>query len=275
MHRTTLTRAQRTRGTSAGNHRTRALKNGLPWNWTSRRGPHRPGCGSAGLCHGSNRTRRRSLIHRTRASLRNNHARRRRRNWHSRTGRSYWSLRCGRSCGGRRCRSRRRNHSDCWRRHRTRRSHKRRRCGGYCWSRRRGHGSSGLLHHGSDNFRPRRRRGRFRRWNRWRHGRRRRSCHWRRRHNHWSGGHGRRCGTSGRRNRFLLLGNGFQYISRPGDVRQVNLGLDFFFAAQRARRPGRQSLRFGRAADVGPHLLCFVLLERTGMGLLLRHSDDR
>jgi hypothetical protein len=57
-------------------------------------------------------------------------------------------------------------------------------------------------------------------------------------------------------------------------MRQINLGLDFFFAAQRARGP-RRRLRFGRAADVGPYFFRFMLLERTGMGLLLRHSDDR
>jgi hypothetical protein len=37
-----------------------------------------------------------------------------------------------------------------------------------------------------------------------------------------------------RRNRFLLLRNRLQHISRTRDVRQINLGLDFFFAANRA-----------------------------------------
>jgi hypothetical protein len=71
------------------------------------------------------------------------------------------------------------------------------------------------------------------------------------------------------------LGDGFQHISGPGDMRQIDLGLDFFFAAQRARRTGRRRLRFGRAADVGPHFFRFMLLERTGMSLLLRHPDDQ
>jgi hypothetical protein len=66
----------------------------------------------------------------------------------------------------------------------------------------------------------------------------------------------------------------FQHISRPGDVRQIDLGLDFLFAAQRARGPGGRRLRFGRAADVGPYFFRFMLLERTGMRLLLRHPDD-
>jgi len=58
-------------------------------------------------------------------------------------------------------------------------------------------------------------------------------------------------------------------------MRQINLGLDFFIAAQRARGPGRRCLRVGRAAEVDPHFFRFMFLERTGMGLLLRHPDDR
>ena len=44
-------------------------------------------------------------------------------------------------------------------------------------------------------------------------------------------------------------------------MRQIDLGLDFFFAAQGARRPRTRRLRFGRPADVGPHLFRFVVLE--------------
>jgi len=71
------------------------------------------------------------------------------------------------------------------------------------------------------------------------------------------------------------LRDGLQHISRPGDVRQIDFGLDFFFAAQRARGTRRRRLRFGRAAEVDPHFFRFMLLERTGMGLLLRHPDER
>jgi hypothetical protein len=43
-------------------------------------------------------------------------------------------------------------------------------------------------------------------------------------------------------------------------VRQIDLGSDFFFAAQWARAaPGR--LPFSRAADVGSHFFCFVVLD--------------
>jgi len=69
------------------------------------------------------------------------------------------------------------------------------------------------------------------------------------------------------------LRDGFQHIAGPGDVRQIDLGLDFFFAAQWARGPGRRRLRFGRAADVRPHFFRFMLFDRTGMRLLLRHPD--
>jgi hypothetical protein len=58
-------------------------------------------------------------------------------------------------------------------------------------------------------------------------------------------------------------------------MRQIDLGLDFFLAAQWTRGPGRRRLRFGRAAEVHPHLFRFMLLERTGMRLLLSHPDKR
>jgi hypothetical protein len=71
------------------------------------------------------------------------------------------------------------------------------------------------------------------------------------------------------------LRNRAQHIAWAGDVRQVDLGLDFFFAAQRTCGASRRRLRFGRAADVGPYLLCFVLFQRTGVRLFLGHSDER
>ena len=58
-------------------------------------------------------------------------------------------------------------------------------------------------------------------------------------------------------------------------MRQINLGLDFFFAARRARGSRRGTLGFSRATDIGPHFFCFVLLQRTGMRLFLGHSDVR
>jgi hypothetical protein len=71
------------------------------------------------------------------------------------------------------------------------------------------------------------------------------------------------------------LRNGSQDISRAGNVRQVDLGLDFFFPAQRARGTGSLGMPFGGAADVQAHFFRFVLLQRTGMRFLLGHSDHR
>ena len=58
-------------------------------------------------------------------------------------------------------------------------------------------------------------------------------------------------------------------------MRQIDLGLDFFFAAQRAGGACGRSLRFGRTADVGPYFFRFVLFQRTGVRLFLGHPDER
>jgi hypothetical protein len=278
MHGTALPRTQRTRRTSAGHHRARPLKNWLSRHRTPRRGTHGP-CGRACLRNRSHDSWRRSFVYRTRPSLRNDHAGRRRlrRSGHhgrNRTRVGDWSLRCDRGRNRRRCRRRRRNYSR-WRRRGTRRYDNRRRRLSRDWRRDRNSGSNGLLRHGRDHFRSHGRRWSFRHWNRRRSGRRCRSCRRRRRRDDWPRRHGERCGPGRRRNRFFLLGDRFQHISRPGNMRQVDLGLDFFFAAQQTRGAGRRRLRFGRAAEVDPHLFRFMLLERTGMGLLLRHPDDR
>jgi len=65
----------------------------------------------------------------------------------------------------------------------------------------------------------------------------------------------------------------FEHVSRMGDVRQINLGLDFLFAAQGLAGLGSRGRRFRRAANMRPHFFRFVLLERTGMRLFLGHSD--
>ena len=79
-----------------------------------------------------------------------------------------------------------------------------------------------------------------------------------------------------RRRSFLLLRNRSQHVPGTGNVGEVNLGLDFFFTARRSRtglpRLGRS---FRRGADVHPYLLRFVLFQRTGVRLFLRHSDQR
>jgi hypothetical protein len=212
------------------------------------------------------RPRRRRLVHRTRSGLRNNHARRWRlrrcgsRRWRNRPRRRSRRLRCCRCCSRRR-----------WRRRRSGRRNRARRCGncrsGGGWR----HWRSRLLCRRSDHCGSRR--GRCNCGRRGRRSRRWRRLYWR--HSHRLSRHRRRRGPSRGRRCLLLLRDGFEHISRPRDVRQIDLGLDFFFAAQRAGRSGRRRLRFRRAADVGPYFFRFMLLERTGMGLLLRHPDDR
>jgi hypothetical protein len=180
MHGTSFTGTQRTRRTSAGGHRTRALKNRLSRHWTPRHGAHRAhrcACLRACLCHRRDRPGRRSFVHRTRSSLRNDHARRRRLrrsgNYRRRrTRRRYLSLRRSGSCNRRRQRS----NSSRGRCDETRRRGHRRRD----WSRR----SNRPFHHGSGHCRAHRLRrrgsrrrgngGRSRRW-RWSCGRRRRN----------------------------------------------------------------------------------------------------
>jgi hypothetical protein len=68
----------------------------------------------------------------------------------------------------------------------------------------------------------------------------------------------------------------FQHIPRTGDVRQIDFGSDFFFAPAGARTgfaAGRRTVSGG--ADIHPHLLGFMLFQRTGVRLLLGDSHDR
>jgi hypothetical protein len=110
-------------------------------------------------------------------------------------------------------------------------------------------------------------------------GRSSRCCRFRRgRGRYWGFRRNRRWGrTRRRRSRgcFLLLCNRPQHVSRPRDVRQIDLGPDFFFAAQWARGARGRRLRFSRAAKVDSYLVRLMLLDRAGMCLLLGHSDLR
>ena len=68
--------------------------------------------------------------------------------------------------------------------------------------------------------------------------------------------------------RFFPLRNRLQHIARTGDTREIDLGFDFFFAARSAGRFGRRRC-FRRCAEMPAHFFCFVVFQRTGMGLLL------
>jgi hypothetical protein len=64
---------------------------------------------------------------------------------------------------------------------------------------------------------------------------------------------------------FLLLGqNGLHYVARLGDMREVNLGSDCLRTARIC--PGTCVIARARA-KLGAHFLCFILLERAGVGL--------
>ena len=257
MHRTALTGTERrTRRADSRTLRSGTLKNWLTRNRTAGRRTHGPG-GTRGRTRGR-RPWRRSFIDRTRAGLRHDHSRcGRLRGSSSDRGRS-WARRCGRSGrygSSRRGRSRRRNH----RRRRRRRGH---------WAGRRHWSRSGrrrrLLNRRRNRRRPcgRRRRGGRNCGNRRRSRRRRRGSSGRGRRNRRFGGNGRRCGAGRRgRSRFLLLRNSLQHVSGAGDMRQIDLGLDFFFAAQWTRGTRRGRLCFRRAADVGSDFFCFVVLD--------------
>jgi hypothetical protein len=87
--------------------------------------------------------------------------------------------------------------------------------------------------------------------------------------------HDRRCRTrrGRRRDSFFPLRNRLQHIPGTGNVRQIDFGFDFFFAAKPATaRLASLGRTFRRGADVHPHFLRFVLFQRTGVRLLLRHS---
>jgi hypothetical protein len=70
-----------------------------------------------------------------------------------------------------------------------------------------------------------------------------------------------------------LSGNLLQYISRLGDVREVDLCLDFIGIAAGTPRARRRGLCLGSSAEVGPHFFRFVLLNRTGVRLFLSDAN--
>jgi hypothetical protein len=71
---------------------------------------------------------------------------------------------------------------------------------------------------------------------------------------------------------FLLLGDGAQHISRTRNMREVDLGLDLFFAASGTGGFRRTRRRVGSAAEMFPYQFRFVIFQRTGVRLLLRDA---
>jgi len=70
-----------------------------------------------------------------------------------------------------------------------------------------------------------------------------------------------------------LLLDGAQYVARPRNIRQVNLGFDFLFAASGTRSLRRTWRCLGAAAQMFPHQFRFVVFQGTGVRLLLRHAN--
>jgi hypothetical protein len=73
----------------------------------------------------------------------------------------------------------------------------------------------------------------------------------------------------------LLLRDGAQHISRPRNIRQVDLSLDSFVAVGGTRSLRRTRRSLGAAAEMLPHQFRFVIFQRTGVRFLLRNTHRR
>jgi hypothetical protein len=73
----------------------------------------------------------------------------------------------------------------------------------------------------------------------------------------------------------VLLADGIQNVARPGNMREIDLGLNSIaINAAGASVPG-SALCFAGSAQVRTHLLRFVLFHGTGVRLLLRDAYFR
>ncbi len=281
MHRSPFPRTQRRTRLSRCQRPSGTLEDGLPRNRSSR-----------SRSRWRSRHRRRRLVHRARAGLGHDHSRRRRnrrrgfrgcRSLHLHSVTNRWrlyrwrrtsSLRggsrsrnswrngdrgrgCSRACSGGRWGRGGRGHGNFRRNH----DHRRRTIGGSYRSR------------SHQSWRGRRWRGGFRRgFGRHclaRHGSHRGSCLC-----FYSGRSNRRLDCRTRRgmlDAFLLLRDGAQHISRPRNMREVDLGLDLVFAAS-GTCSFRRTRRLGSAAEMFPHQFRFVIFQRTGVRFLLRNT---
>jgi hypothetical protein len=66
-----------------------------------------------------------------------------------------------------------------------------------------------------------------------------------------------------------LLTNGIQNIAWPGNVGQINLGLNLIARGARRTRVLGRRLRFADAAQVSAHLFRLMFFHGTGVRLLL------
>ena len=56
-------------------------------------------------------------------------------------------------------------------------------------------------------------------------------------------------------------------------MRQIDLGLNFFWPGMRGPRAFCGAMTVPTPAEVGAHFLGLMLFKRTGVGLLLSHAD--
>jgi hypothetical protein len=73
--------------------------------------------------------------------------------------------------------------------------------------------------------------------------------------------------------RSLLLAQQIQHIAGFGDVRKINLGLDFVGLGAARTRSLAGAGRFPGLVKMGPHLVRFMVFKRTGMGFLLGYTN--
>jgi hypothetical protein len=72
-----------------------------------------------------------------------------------------------------------------------------------------------------------------------------------------------------------LLTDGIQYVAWPGDVGEIDLGLDLIAFSAAGTRLLRGRLRFAGSTQIGAHLLRFVLFHGTGVRFLLSNAYFR
>jgi len=253
--------------------RTRTRSRRTAWaalkNWLTRHRTSRHGTCRCSRLSGRRRWPGWRLVHRPRPRLGDDHARRRRmRNW-TRWFRCHWSRRLH---SWRRC-------ERSWRRglgHRRRRSRRINRTRRHWHRRVRGSRRLGLGHRRrwSGKCRPqaRRRNDDPRRRNRCGSGRRGRGsrgqCCWPR-GGGWTGR------GSSYAHRSLLLTNRIQNVAWPGNIGEIDLGLNLIAINAGGTQLFRRGLRFAGSAQIKAHLLRFVLFHGAGVRLLLSDAYFR
>jgi hypothetical protein len=72
-----------------------------------------------------------------------------------------------------------------------------------------------------------------------------------------------------------LLADGIQNVPWPGDIGEIDLGLNLIAISAAGARVLGGGLRFAAAAQVNAHFLRLVLFHGTGVRLLLSDADFR